>query len=217
MSKYTTTLNEYINSELMRQGKNEFINNGHLSFFDDKYAFIQKILYYDDDVADIVTYQIFKGFQFTDKNVDKLFKQTFVTRFLDREISRQTIEAFASQVLSITIQHQEYIISVFSELDKFANGESSGNENSNSDRTTIDEHREAKSTLPQNEVNINVDHDELDFADENRITKDKHTDNYNESSSYTRNTYNPDNLEKIFDMKERLMDKFDKKCFMQIW
>ncbi|MDU7578629.1 MAG: hypothetical protein E7K43_20775 [Bacillus subtilis] len=286
MSKYTTTINEYLNSELARMGFNEIVNNGKLTFFDEEFQFIQKIIKYDDDVHDIVTRKIFKGFQLPDVETDKHFKQAFVTRFLDREINRQTIESFASQVMYISITHSDYINEVFSkdfmmyvnntsfsesietgnmigqtlnDTNTTNNDKSQSHENFDGNETSqaiheesdINENRSAKSTLPQSEVNINVDNDELNYADENNITKSKdvkkatdeslkettnQTDQDDESLSNSRtdsNTsqnqdtygtsdvkqynYDIETLQKIFDMKEIIFNKYDKKCFLHIW
>lgn len=318
MSKYTTTINEYFNSELSRMGFNENVNDGKLTFFDEEFQFIQKILKYDDDVHEIVTRKIFKGFQLPNVDTDKYFKQAFVTRFLDREINRQTIEAFAAQVLYVSITHSDYINEVFSKdfmmyINNTSFSESietgnmigqtlndtnttnnaksqshesyTGNETNDTvthddnknksqetsqathEDTDVNESRSARSTLPQSEVNINVDNDELDYADENTITKTKdvkkgldeslkestsdttddfksnsdtdtthQTDQDDESLSNSRtdsNTsqnqdtygtsdvkqynYDVDTLQKIFDMKEIIFNKYDKKCFLHIW
>ena len=344
MSKYTTTINEYLNSELERMGFNEFVNNGELTFFDEEFQFIQKILKYDDDVHNIVTKKIFRGFQLPNVDIDKHFKKAFVTHFLDREINRQTIESFAAQVLYVSITHETYINEVFSNdfmmyvnNTGFSESVGTGNligktlsdtntkSNSNSESheiytgnetnetvshgdnknktnskshetytgnetnetithgdnknktnetsqtihedTDVNESRSARSTLPQSEVNINVDNDELSYADENTITKTKdvkkgldeglkestsdttddsksnsdtdtthQTDRNDESTSTSRTdsnssqnqdthstsdvkTYNYDieTLQKIFDMKEIIFNKYDKKCFLHIW
>ena len=370
MSKYTTTINEYLNSELERMGFNEFVNNGELTFFDEEFQFIQKILKYDDDVHNIVTKNIFRGFQLPNVDIDKHFKKAFVTHFLDREINRQTIESFASQVLYVSITHETYINEVFSndfmmyvnntsfsesvgtgnligktlsDTNTKNNAQSQSHENyvgneknetithgdnknktnsqshetytgnetnetvthgdnknksqetsqSTHEDTDVNESRSARSTLPQSEVNINVDNDELSYADENTITKTKdvkkgldegikestsdttddsksnsdtdtthqtdrneestsdttddsksnsntdtthQTDRNDESTSTSRTdsnssqnqdthstsdvkTYNYDieTLQKIFDMKEIIFNKYDKKCFLHIW
>lgn len=224
MSKYTTTINEYLNSELSRMGLNETVNDGKLTFFDEEFQFIQKIIKYDDDVHDIVTRKIFKGFRLPNVETDKHFKQAFVTRFLDREINRQTVDAFASQVMYISITHDNYINEVFSKdfmmyvnnttfsetvdtgnmigqtlndtnttnnaksqsHEKYVGNETNetvthdDNKNKSQEiskttheETDVNENRTATSTLPQSEVNINVDNDELSYADENTITKTK--------------------------------------------
>ena len=221
MSKHTTTLNEYINGELMRMDKDEFINNGKLTIFDEEFQFIQKIIKFDEDVYKIVNEKIFKNLKFEDEKVDKHFKKSFITRFLDREINRQTIEAFASQVVYITLTHEEYIKTVFSsEFYKYLeqhvdfnndyvgntiensteHGETKQTQDSNtkdnysdtsntthSDTTkgkggSTDDNRSANATLPQSEVNINVDNTNLNYADENNISRNKNT-NFNDTDT----------------------------------
>lgn len=113
MSKHTTTLMEIIQGELQRAGFNEFVNDGKLTFDNKEYAFIQKVLSFDDDVKKIVDETFFKGFRFNDERIDRYFKEAFTTRFLDREIGRQTVEAFAGLVLYETIIREEYIFRVF--------------------------------------------------------------------------------------------------------
>lgn len=113
MSKHTTTLMEIIQGELQRAGFNEFVNDGKLTFDNKEYAFIQKVLRFDDDVKKIVDETFFKGFRFNDERIDRYFKEAFTTRFLNREIGRQTVEAFAGLVLYETIIREEYIFRVF--------------------------------------------------------------------------------------------------------
>ena len=212
MSKHTTTLMEIIQGELQRAGFNEFVNNGKLTFDNKEYAFIQKVLSFDDDVKKIVDNTFFKGFRFNDERIDRYFKEAFTTRFLDREIGRQTVEAFAGLVLYETIIREEYIYRVFGdELYKYLEnhvdykGEVIGNtiedetqnqineelqnqtseentdtttnetysEDTQSNGTNTSDNREATSSLPQSEINMNVDNDVLTFADDNTITKNK--------------------------------------------
>ena len=217
MSKFTTTLYEYLASELQRAGHNEFRNNGRLTFFDDEYAFMQKVLMYDEDVQKIVDNKIFKGIKFSDEQIDKDFKTDFVTRFMDREFSRQTVEAFASQVVHVTLSHIEYIEMVYGQLKEYAQGTQRNKSEDEETQTSTYEHRQAKATLPQTEVNVNVDNDELDFADENMISKDKNEQKGNKKHKDESHTFNPEFLKQIYDMKTQLMNEFDKKCFMQIW
>lgn len=214
MSKHTTTLMEIIQSELQRNGFNEFVNDGKLTFDNQDFAFIQKVLRFDEDVKKIVDNVFFKGFKFNDERIDRYFKEAFTTRFLDREIGRQTVEAFAGLVLYETIIREEYISRVFgNELYKYLEnhvdykGEVIGNtiedeiqnqineelqkqtseentdttsnetykEDTISKGTNVSDSREATSTLPQSEMNMNVDNDVLTFADDNTITKNKTT------------------------------------------
>lgn len=227
MSKHTTTLMEIIQGELQRAGFNEFVNDGKLTFDNKEYAFIQKVLRFDDDVKKIVDETFFKGFKFNDERIDRYFKEAFTTRFLDREIGRQTVEAFAGLVLYETIIREEYIFRVFGdELYKYLEnhvdykGEVIGNtiedetqnqineelqnqtseentdtttnetysEDTTSKGTNVADSREATSTLPQSEMNMNVDNDVLTFADDNTITKNKTTTNDESNTNGSRDT-----------------------------
>lgn len=294
MARYTMTMNEFIQSELQRRGHNEFYNAGRLTFNRDHYAFIQKIIKYDHDISCIVDECIFKGFKLKDKDVDLKFKKSFITHFLDREIGRQTIEGFVSQVLYVTLTHEDYIYYTFSNLfdnylqgmttsifEDVGNTQQEGNRNvlANSDdhgkshsetntnvkgnsetdttdsKTSINDTRSANATLPQSEVNINVENTELNYADTNDISKNKSTDkstgnsvtndtqntvsttdgtteNINVSKSDentkdnqdtlfnhdgTNRNFNIELLQKAFDMKERIFNEYDKKCFLHIW
>lgn len=242
MSKHTATIEEIISGELLRHGRNEFINNGLLTFDDPKYAFIHKIINYDEDVSKICDDVIFKGFKLNNLISDNKFKRTFVNRFLDREINRQTLEAFAAQVVYVTLTHEDYLNIVFSdEIEMYLQNHNTSdlstrtlqdsntmnNSFNNSDDTT--QNRQAETTLPQSQVNMNVDHDELDFADSFAIDKSKNVNNqYRQSDEFTdsnthQNTdtfiknFNIENLKQVYDLRERVFNHFDRNCFLQIW
>lgn len=262
MSKHTTTLMEIIQSELQRAGFNEFVNNGKLTFNNQSYQFIQKVLHFDDDVKKIVDDIIFKGFSFSDERTDRYFKQAFTTRFLDREINRQTVEAFASLVLYECIIREDYIYTVFgdelykylenhvdfnsdeiqNQINEETKDDTSNETYDNTSKTngsSVSDDREATTSLPQSEMNMNVDNDILKFADDNTITKNKTTNedetNNNGNRDTTGNTktngkqdttgnqkslqktYLMENLEKLYTIRERLINDFDKKCFLHIW
>lgn len=262
MAKYTTTIMDILKGELQKRGFNEFVNDGNLTFNDKSYAFIQKILRFDEDVKEIVDDVIFQGFRFNDERIDRYFKQSFVTRFLDREINRQTVEAFGTQVLHYTIIREDYIFTVFgSELYKYLENHVDFNsdeiqnqineetkddtqnetykDDTTSNGTNVSDDREATTSLPQSEININVDNDVLDYADTNTISKNKTNSNDDENRTGNRDTtgntktngtqdttsnqkslsktYLLENLDKIYTMRERLYNDYDKKCFLQIW
>lgn len=278
MSKHTTTLYEIIESELQRLGLNEFVNNDRIHFNDSKHAFMQKMLYFDDDVKEIVDNIFFKGFMFNDERIDSYFKESFTLRFLYREIGRQTVEAFASQVLYITMTHEDYIYRVYgSDMYKYIEQvtdtqsqdlgkaienaieqgqtkdrqQDKGHEEYEDYEDTItksfDDNRTAESTLPQSQVNIDVDNTVLDYADTNTISRDKNTsetvsekkgtkDNTfdslrNGESDSKRNTqsqnemnrtgltkqYLIDNLQKLYSMRDTIFKTYDKECFLHIW
>lgn len=217
MSKHTTTLMDILRSELIKRGENEFINDGRLTFFDDKYAFIEKVAKFDDDVYDIVTKHFFGNRSYPDETIDRNFKEAFTNRFMDRQIGRQTLEAFQSQVVTLFIQYSEYIYYTFGKLDDFIENKQASETHSDEQSTETSDYRGLEATLPQTEVNLDVTDDDLNYADTNNINKRQDKGNRQANSNSENRNFNPDNLEKVFLMKERIMNKFDQKCFLQIW
>ena len=236
---------ELISSELQKQGKSEFVKDGKLVFFDEDEQFIQKIMKYDEDIQEIVTKQFFKGFCFENENTDMTFKKTFVYQFLDREIMYQTVEKFASQVLRITLQYEKYIETSYEKFDEILVEQNSTdtntdretdtrkdttNESNRNDESTND-NRELRATLPQDEVNMNVDDTEMNYADENTIgkTKQKGEENQkdkgketgnetgNEKSQTLATNYNIDTLEKLKDIYASIFNIYDRYCFLHVW
>ena len=217
MSKHTTTLMDILRSELIKKGENEFINDGRLTFFDDKYAFIEKVAKFDDDVYDIVTKHFFGNRSYPDKTIDRNFKEAFTNRFMDRQIGRQTMEAFQTQVVTLFIQYSEYIYYTFGKLDDFIENKQTSETHSDEQSKETSDYRGLEATLPQTEVNLDVTDDDLNYADTNNINKRQDKGNREANSNSENRNFNPDNLEKVFLMKERIMNKFDQKCFLQIW
>lgn len=195
----TVTLFNYIQSELIKRGLNEFEDaNGNLLFFNEDAQFMTKIFSYDADVSTIVD-KLFTGQSLPDAAHDQHFKKTFVYHFLNRRINRQTIEAFRMELLSTFLMNQSYINRVYADLELFllqtAQGEQSSKnihqENTNQSSTTNNEqnnqqtdtqqtngtnttdNREADARLPQNNIQLDVNSTLMTAADSNRISRNK--------------------------------------------
>lgn len=251
VARYTMTLFDFIKSELIKKGFNEFVNNDKLTFYDDEFQFMQKMLKFDKDVLAIVNEKVFKGFKLKDELSDLLFKKSFTIHFLDREINRQTVEAFGMQVITVCITHEDYLNVVYSssEVEKYLQSQgftehnedttSNTDETSNQNATSLDNstgmtaNRNAYASLPQSEVNIDVDNTTLQFADNNTIdngkTVNKSSNESNQNAKRNQNQkgnakgtqftkqYLIDNIDKAYDLRKKILNEFDKKCFLQIW
>lgn len=78
-------------------------------------------------------------------------------------------------------------------------------------------------------MNMNVNSDELDFADNFSIDKSKNENNqYRQSDEFSdtnthQNTdafvrnFNIESLKNLYDMRERVFNHYDRNCFLQIW
>lgn len=204
---------DILQTELINDGHNEFFNNNQLTFFDDKFAFIKKTMRYDSDVAKIVNRMFFQEVSLNNPVSDKKFKQTFVNRFLNRQIAFQTVEVFSSQVVYVLLTKIDYLNSIYDDLDMYIQGKTQ----SDGDDTSTDQsdNRVLMSTLPQDQVNLNVDNTQLAYGDENTISRTKNQKTGNQKN--TSSAYNLDNLIKTQYLLEEVFTEFDKKCFLQIW
>lgn len=203
MNSYTTTIQRYINSELQNAGFNELYNNNRITGLSDEFAFMNKIVNYDDDVKKIVDKRIFRDYKF--KNEDKnSFKKLFVNRFMNRQIGRQTIDLFSSNLLGYILTYENYINIVFSDdvydylnnvsytnTDNVSNGNNNQISNSNSqtisDSISHNKGRNADADLPQEQVNLNLDDNTAKFASKTFVNNDS-SDNHTESNTNTNNT-----------------------------
>ena len=225
----TTTLFNVIRSELIKKGLNEFVDDeGNLVLFNEEHQFMTKIFSYDEDVSEIVD-NLFSGLSLKDPDHDIHFKKTFIYRFINRRINRQTIESFKLELLSVFMSHQDYINRVYLDMDKYvtqtATSESQNKQTNNQliDGTTTSDNRSAFADLPQSTVNLDVDNTVMQYPSDNTISRNKQT-NRQETDGETlgehvseNKVYRLDELFKTNGILEDIFNKFDQKCFMQVW
>ena len=177
----------------------------------------------------IVTDKFFKGFKFENEQTDYDFKKTFVTQFLDREIMYQTVEKFASQVIRLTLQHEKYIENAYEKYqelltqEQWHEDERDTENNSKQDSTNTTDNRNLRSTLPQDEINMNVENTEMSYADENSIDKQQQKGNEtgnqtgNEQGNSKNNQYNVETLNSLKNIFKELFEIYDRYCFLHVW
>lgn len=229
MMAVTLTLYRYIQSELIKRGFNEIVDSsGNLVFFEQESQLMTKILSYDTDVQDIIT-SLFGQETLTDPVHDDHFKKTFFYRFINRQINRQTVEAFRLELLATFLVNRRYIDMMYRDAEKMIQGITENtqdnhqtNSQSSSDESVMD-NRSAFSNLPQNRVNLDVDNTTMTSANDNTVTRSRtandgssHQATTGNSSSETR-SYRLEELFKSTGMESRLFDEFDRKCFLQVW
>lgn len=225
----TVTLYKYIQSELIKKGLNEFVDNeGNLVFFDEEHQFITKILSYDSDILEIVN-KLFTGQSLKNDEHDLHFKKAFLYRFINRQINRQTIESFRLELLSTFLMNEDFINRIYIDVDKYLTQTQTTdqhnkqiNKQSNDGRTTTD-NRSAFASLPQNNVQLDVDSTVMTYANDNTISRNKQT-NVQETDGLTtgenigeNKSYNLDELLKSNGLMEQVFNTFDVKCFLQVW
>ena len=255
----TTTLYKIVQSELINSGHNEFFDkDNRLVLFNNEHQFMRKIMSYDNDIEIIVDH-LFNNMKLNNTIHDQHFKKTFFFRFINREINRQTVESFMLELTATFLQNQDYINRIYTDMEKYILGysetndknkqdsndlktstsksNSSNNSESTSTGNTTTDNRQARSDLPQSNVNLDVNNTVMSSANENDISRNKQnnsqtntdeqtssneTENKDQSESHSTGesnsiskTYQLDQLFKTNNVLERIMNEFDKKCFMQ--
>ena len=217
----TTTLFKIIQSELLKEGFNEFVDeDGNLIFFDSDHQFTSKILSYDEDIKNIVN-DLFSNVQLDDQVFDEQFKKMFLYRFINRQINRQTVESFKMQLLYTFLNHQDFLNRLAEDLDQYLTNATEQEQINQqlTDGTTTNDNRQAFASLPQTNVNINVDDTNMKSADDNTISRNKQKNNQQTDGTTkgTSKAYQLDQLLKTNGLLDTILDDFDRKCFLQFW
>ena len=225
----TTRLFNIIQSELINNGVDEFIDeNGKIIFFENDKQITRKILLFDNDVQKVVN-ELMIGIELENPEHDMHFKKSFVYRFINRRINRQTLEEFQFELFSTFLTQQDYINTIYADLEKYILKQSEGEQTNNQNNTqtsksvSSNDSRSAYANLPQSNLNLDVDNTNMETADDNTVSRSKQaTDNTNENntsgnSNDSSKQYALDELIKSKDLLKNVFDMFDVNCFMQIF
>ena len=218
----TLTIYDILESELQNKGYNEFVDEeGNWIAFEKEHQFIQKMLSFDEEVASVVNELFFGNSQLDDLEHDKRFKRLFLMKFLDREIAFQSVEMFQSRMVFIFLANEGFIQNVFTDSEKYINSTQTNEQDStqNTEGTTISDNRNAFADLPQNQVNIDLNDDTLEYASDNTISKNKQANNQENTQKSLGETKNfqLDNLIKSRGLLAPIFEEIDRQCFLQIW
>lgn len=214
MSTINTSLKDILQSELVNMGLNEFdFKDNQLQFFNDEYIFIKKIINYDDDVHNIVNNKIFYNLDLDDPEHDRKFKRHFINKFLENRPCYQTLEIFASKVINVFLNNIDFLNEYYTNIDNYIKGKNETGSTGN--RQNISDNRMATATLPQNEINLNVDNTILDYADDNTISRNKETTIQDDSSDSF--SYDLETLKESQNLLESVFNQFEKECFLKTW
>lgn len=146
-------------------------------------------------------------------NQRERFEREFLQRFLTRVIKYQTVDAFKLYLSTFISSNIELINYVYDEYDAFVMGQS--DTSNNADSSSMNKSNSIFSNLPQNEVNMNLDLDTMEYADNNTINKSKST--ASDTSNSSSKTFNVDTLNKVKQLKESIFTEMDKYLFSQLF
>src|SRR5699024_12111610 len=97
----------------------------------------------------------------------------------NRQINRQTVEAFKMELLSTFISNETFINTLYEDLEKYieqtntTNGENNQINKQLNDGSTTTDNRQALADLTQTSNNLDVDNTVMDHATDNTISRTK--------------------------------------------
>lgn len=146
-------------------------------------------------------------------NQRERFEREFLQRFINRVIKFQTVDLFSIYLASFVSEYQELINYTYDKYDMLVTGQVETVSNNNS--TSTNKSNSIYSNLPQNQINMNLDIDTLDYADDNTISKSRATNSVTDRS--TSSAYDIDALNKISALKEQIFKDMDSLLFSQLY
>lgn len=209
MISRTTTMFKMTRSKLIKLGFNENFNDGKLTLGQREYAYLTKMMRFDDDIYTIVTEYYFAYFSFSDLEVDRKFKKLFFTKFLQYDINAQTMESFSLDVNYTSQMLEDYIIKLYKDLDKFLSNDTvvKGNRVA----TTTDDNRTLQTDLSDDNINLDVDETVLDYGHTNTINRSKNLGVSNDETTSSR--FSVDEFIKSQSLLDDVLSIYGKNCF----
>ena len=208
--KTTSRLYDIIYGELDRHRVEIYRSNNQIIF--NQANLMRKTLEYKDpNFIKMLQETLFFGT--SNINQRERFEREFLQRFINRVIKFQTVDLFSSYLASFVSEYQELINYTYDKYDMLVTGQVETVSNNNN--TSTNKTNSIYSNLPQNQINMNLDIDTLDYADDNTISKSRATNSGTDKS--TSSAYDIDALNKISALKEQIFKDMDSLLFSQIY
>lgn len=216
--KITSSLYYIICSELINSGYNEFItqNRNQLTYYDKNERVISQInMYEKDEIIKACQNTIFYGLSFLN-TYRKRFEKEFINHFLTRNIKYQTYEVARLQLVSFVFENLELILSIYN-AENLLLGKSQTTSTGKTTSETTNKNNSLYADLPQDNINMDVNNDTLDYASNNSINKSKSNGTSDSNNVSNSQSYNIDNLTKLYMFKAQLFNDLDKRLFSQLF
>ena len=208
--KTTSRLYDIIYGELERHRAEIYRSNNQIIF--NQANLMRKTLEYKDpNFIKMLEVNLFYGTSTI--NQRQRFEREFLQRFINRVIKFQTVDLFSTYLASFVSEYQELINYTYDKYDMLVSGQVETVSNNNS--TSTNKTNSIYSNLPQNQINMNLDIDTLDYADDNTISKSRATNSGTDRS--TSSAYDIDALNKISALKEQIFKDMDNLLFSQLY
>ena len=208
--KTTSRLYDIICGELERHRVEIYRSNNQIIF--NQANLMRKTLEYKDpNFIRMLQETLFYGT--SNINQRERFEREFLQRFINRVIKYQTVDLLSMYLASFISEYQELINYTYDKYDMLVTGQVETVSNNNS--TSTNKTNSIYSNLPQNQINMNLDIDTLDYADDNTISKNRSTNSGTDRS--TSSAYDIDALNKLSALKEQIFKDMDNLLFSQLY
>lgn len=208
--KTTTRLYDIIYGELESHRAEIYRSNNQIIF--NQNNLMRKTLEYKDTYfIKMLQETLFYGT--SNINQRERFEREFLQRFINRVIKYQTVDLFSTYLASFVSEYQELINYCYDKYDMLVLGQVETVSNNNS--TSTNKSNSIYSNLPQNQINMNLDIDTLDYADDNTISKSRAENSGTDKS--TSSAYDIEALNKISALKEQIFKDMDSLLFSQLY
>ena len=208
--KTTSRLYDIIYGELERHRAEIYLSNNQIIF--NQANLMRKTLEYKDPYFIKMLQETF-FYGTSNINQRERFEREFLQRFINRVIKYQTVDLFSTYLASFISEYQELINYTYDKYDMLVTAQVETVSNNNS--TSTNKSNSIYSNLPQNQINMNLDIDTLDYADDNTISKTRATNSGTDRS--TSSAYDIEALSKISALKEQIFKDMDSLLFSQIY
>lgn len=218
MSKITTSIYYILSSELLNSGYNEFIseNFNQLTFYDKNRRLMSLIAKYENDIIiKCARNTIFYGLEILSENRQR-FEKEFITHFANRIIKYQTYEDVNLLLISYCMRNLELLTEVYN-AEKWLHEFSENVSNGESSSSQYSKNNNLMSDLPQDNTSLNLDIDNMPYANTTSISKNINNGQTIGKNDSTSTKYNIDTLSKMYVFKLQIFNEIDTLLFSQLF
>ena len=163
-----------------------------------------------NELTYLVQYYLTYGLQFLGDN-RKRFEKELLSKFYNRKIKVQTIDLWNNLLVGFVSEHQDVIKNMY-EIDKWLKGQS--NTRTTSDSQGENRTNNINSSQPQTQLNITLNQDSIDYADDLSINKGKSSNS--NVSTYQSESHDLNTLIDYQKITNEFWNKLDLALFSQV-
>lgn len=198
----------------------DFLRDNQIIYFNPELQFTHKIVEYDEEIKTVCRNTIFYGLDFLEGDVRERFEKEFLARFLTRTIKFQTYETLNWRLTSFIGGIREIITDYYKNADKYLKGNTviEANDESTNNSATTARDNSLNASLPQDNVDMSLDKNVYDYADDTHYAKSNSVSNADANSHSTNetNSFDVGRMKELHMYHEALFNDLDKQLFSQI-